>query len=263
VNSKTVAFQRDLHIRGLRSTIRATVQKVKFLINSGASFYIFFCVTICHFNIHYQDAPVERLNFHLKNEQQVIFPDNENIENIVRKEEIKTTKFTEWMEANKKYPAARELTYGDFPTKFVWHESNKMWKERKSKFSIGRLYYTHPSSSERYYLRMLLNTIKGCTSFKEIRIVNGIIYSTFKEACRVLGFLDDDNEWIDCINEATIWASGTQLRLLFTTIICNCEVTDLKKLWESAWQVLSEDMQYRRRIVLNFPTLQLSDSQMK
>jgi hypothetical protein len=51
------------------------------------------------------------------------------------------------------------------------------------------------------------------------------------------------------------------LRLLFTTIICNCEVTDPKKLWKSTWQVLSEDMQYR--IVLNFPTLQLSDSQMK
>jgi hypothetical protein len=43
VNSKTVAFQRDLRIHGLRSTIRATVQKVKFLVNSGASFYFFLC----------------------------------------------------------------------------------------------------------------------------------------------------------------------------------------------------------------------------
>jgi hypothetical protein len=35
------------------------------------------------------------------------------------------------MEANKKYPAARELTYGDFPTKFIWHAQQQMWKERK------------------------------------------------------------------------------------------------------------------------------------
>jgi hypothetical protein len=42
VNSKTVAFRRDLHIRGLRSTIRVMVQKVKFLVNSGASFFFFF-----------------------------------------------------------------------------------------------------------------------------------------------------------------------------------------------------------------------------
>jgi hypothetical protein len=39
VNSKTAAFRRDLRIRGLRSTIGATVQKVKFSINSGASFF--------------------------------------------------------------------------------------------------------------------------------------------------------------------------------------------------------------------------------
>jgi hypothetical protein len=34
-----VTFRWDLRIRGLRLTIRATVQKVKFFINSGASFY--------------------------------------------------------------------------------------------------------------------------------------------------------------------------------------------------------------------------------
>jgi hypothetical protein len=53
------------------------------------------------------------------------------------------------------------------------------------------------------------------------------------------------------------------LRQLFTTIMCHCEVIDPKNLWESTWQVLSKDMQYRRRRILNFPTLQLSASQMK
>jgi hypothetical protein len=65
------------------------------------------------FLIHYQDPSVERVNYHLENEQQVVFPDNSSIENIVRKG-VRQTKFTEWMEANKKYPA-----YGDFSTKFV------------------------------------------------------------------------------------------------------------------------------------------------
>jgi hypothetical protein len=55
---------------------------------------------------------------------------------------------------------------------------------------------------------MLLNTVKGCTSFKDIRTVHGKEYPTFKEACQAFGFLDDDNEWIECINEAPIWASG-------------------------------------------------------
>jgi hypothetical protein len=86
------------------------------------------------------------------------------------------------MEANKKYPAARELTYGDFQPNLCGMMHKKMWKERKAKFSIGRLYYAHPSSGERYYLRMLLNIVKGCTSYKNIRTVNGVEYPTFKEA---------------------------------------------------------------------------------
>ena len=30
--------------------------------------------------------------------------------------------FLQWMEANKEYPEARELTYVEFPQKFVWKE---------------------------------------------------------------------------------------------------------------------------------------------
>jgi hypothetical protein len=217
------------------------------------------CWRLYGFHIHYQDLPVGRLNYHLENEQQVIFPDSAKVANILRKG-VRQTKFIEWMEANKKYIVVRELTYADFPTKFVWNETQKIWKERKSKFPIGRLYYAHPSSGEKYHLRLLLNTVKGCMSYKDIRTVHGVEHATFKESCQALGFLDVDIEWIECINESAVWASGTQLRQLFTTIMCNCEVTDSKKLWESTWKVLSKDMQYRRRRILNFPMLQLSNS---
>jgi hypothetical protein len=110
---------------------------------------------------------------------------------------------------------------------------------------------------------MLLNTVKGCKSFKDIRTVNETLHPTYKDACWALGFLDDDNKWIDCINEAAIWASGTQLRQLFIAILWHCEVTDPKRLWDSTWELLSEDMQYKRRKILNFPTLNLSVSQKK
>jgi hypothetical protein len=61
----------------------------------------------------------------------------------VRKERIQRTKFTEWMEANKRYLTARKLTYRDFPTKFVWKKYEKIWKECKRVFAIGRLYYAY------------------------------------------------------------------------------------------------------------------------
>jgi hypothetical protein len=110
---------------------------------------------------------------------------------------------------------------------------------------------------------MLLNPVKGCMSYKDIRTVRGVEHPTFKEACQTLGFFYDDKEWIDCIKEAAVWVSGTQLRQLFMMILCHCEVTDPKIVWDSTWEVLAEDMQYKRRRFLNFPTLQLSDSQKK
>uniref|UniRef100_A0A0A9DYU4 ATP-dependent DNA helicase n=1 Tax=Arundo donax TaxID=35708 RepID=A0A0A9DYU4_ARUDO len=90
---------------------------------------------------------------------------------------------------------------------------------------------------------MVLNIAKGCTSFEDIRTVNGIMQSSYKSACIALGLLNDDNEWIECIKEASNWASGMQLRQLFVTILCHCEITEPKRLWESNWEALSEDIQ--------------------
>jgi hypothetical protein len=191
------------------------------------------CWRIFQFDLHHRDPQVERLPFHIENEQQVIFPDSTDIEKIVRRPGSTSTKFTEWMEANKIHEVGKELTYAEFPSKFVWKSDSKTWEERKRGFAIGRIYYAHPASGDRYYMRMLLNTKKGCTSFEDIRTVNGVVHPTYKSACQALGFLDDDSEWIECINEASSWGSGTQLRQLFTTILCHCEVTSPKMLWDS------------------------------
>ena len=156
------------------------------------------------------------------------------------------------MEANKIYELGKGLTYAEFPTKFVWKSETKCWQKRKRDYAIGRIYYAHPASGERYHMRMLLNTKKGCASFEDIRTVDGVIHPTYKSACQALGFLDDDTEWIDCINEASSWASGTQLRQLFTTILSHCKFTNPKVLWDSTREALCEDMQYKRRTVLTF-----------
>ena len=201
------------------------------------------CWRIFRFNLHYQEPPVQRLQFHKENEQEVTFPDSTNLEEIIKRPSSGLTMFTEWMEANKKHEDARELTYSEFPTKWVWHKKEKYWARRRSGNKIGRIYNAHAASGERYYLRMLLNTAKGCTSFDDIRTVNGVVHPSYKSACHALGFLNDDNEWIECIKEAPNWASGMQLRQLFTTILCHCEITDPKRVWETNWEALSEDIQ--------------------
>jgi len=146
------------------------------------------CRRIFQFELNYRDQHVERLNFHLENEQQVIFPDSTDVKKILRRKGVKETKFTQWMEANKQHEEARELTYADFPTKWVWKSKEKKWEKRKQGYAIGRIYYAHPTSGERYYLRMLLNTVKGCTSYTQIRIVDGMVLPTFKAACKARAF---------------------------------------------------------------------------
>ncbi len=64
----------------------------------------------------------------------------------------------------------------------------------KRSFAIGRMYYAHSTSSECYYLRMLLNYIKGATFYEHLRTLDGIEHGTFKDACIAMGLLADNNE---------------------------------------------------------------------
>jgi hypothetical protein len=64
----------------------------------------------------------------------------------------------------------------------------------KKGFAIGHMYYAHPTSGEHYYLRMLLNFVKGATSYEHLRRVDGTEHDTFKDACIAMGLLEDDNE---------------------------------------------------------------------
>jgi hypothetical protein len=46
------------------------------------------CWRLFQFDIHYQDPLVERLDFHIENEHQVVFPNSTDIEKIVGKKEF-------------------------------------------------------------------------------------------------------------------------------------------------------------------------------
>jgi hypothetical protein len=79
---------------------------------------------------------------------------------------------------------------------------------RKKGFAIGCMYYAHLTSNECYYLRMLLNCVKGATSYEHLRTVDGIKHNTFKDACIAMGLFADDNEWHQALEEVGLWASG-------------------------------------------------------
>ncbi len=78
----------------------------------------------------------------------------------------------------------------------------------KRGFTIGHMYYAHPTPDERYYLRMLLNCVKGATSYKHLRTLDGTKHDTLKNACIAMDLLEEDNEWHQALEEVSIWALG-------------------------------------------------------
>jgi len=166
------------------------------------------CWRIFSFPIHGRTPVVERLYFHLPNEQSVFFNDEEDMDSLLSKLSVKESMFTSWMQANEIYNEGKNLTYTEFVTKFVYVSKNRCWQPRKQGYTIGRLNWIPPSAGELFYLRMMLAVVKGPCSYKEIRTISGIEYPTFREACFAMGFLHDDTEYIEAIKEASKWGSG-------------------------------------------------------
>ncbi|KAF7827231.1 uncharacterized protein G2W53_018395 [Senna tora] len=228
--------------------------------------YVSACETswrIFAFDIQYRLPGVERLSFHVPNQQPIIFQYGDSLDSIISKPTIHETMFTAWMQANKDYPEARELTYAEFPTKFVFHASEKKWKPRKNGFSIGRLHQVPPTSGELFYARILLNKVRGPTCFEDIRTVGNIVHLTYRDACYALGLLDDDREFIEAIHEASHWGSGQYLRSLFATMLLSNTISRPDIVWEKCWDILSEDARYTQRRDIQFSELQVSDMELR
>ena len=129
----------------------------------------------------------------------------------------------------------------------MFKAKEKEWKPRQEGIAIGRMYTCNPLAGERYYLRLLLTIIPGAQSFEHLRTVDGREYSTFKDACRALGLLQDDREWISCFTEAVNFATGNSLRILFATALLYQEVSDPLALWTMFSESLCDDLQHQLR----------------
>ncbi|KAH9541362.1 hypothetical protein CY35_14G059600 [Sphagnum magellanicum] len=102
-----------------------------------------------YFNCHYVSASEAAWRI-LKFDMHERFPTE-----VATRSAISRMMLTEWFKTNQE------------------SEKLKRWTMRKRGFAIGRMYYAHPTSSERYYLRMLLNCVK----------VDDRVHDTLKDAC--------------------------------------------------------------------------------
>ncbi|CAN6894159.1 unnamed protein product [Brassica oleracea] len=211
------------------------------------------------FHIHKRKPSVEKLIIHLEGEHNITVKSTDNLGRVIRKPGIEKTMFTEWMVLCRRSEFARTLTYVQIPEYFVWNNSAKVWTERKKRKSIGRVVAVHPSAGDRYYLRVLINKIKGPRSYDELKTYNDVKYPDFKSVCHARGYLDNDVEWLECMLEGARTATPYQLRDMFVTFLYNFFVASPKGLWEHSWKSMSEDILHKRQRILGHANLELDD----
>ncbi|RZC16770.1 hypothetical protein D0Y65_009892 [Glycine soja] len=220
------------------------------------------CWRIFSFQIHKRSPIVERLYFHLPGENSVIFEDGDDIDALLSKPTIKESMFTSWLQANAIFQQAKDLTYLQFITKFTYIANKRCWKPRKRGYTIGRLNWVPPSTGEFYYLRMMLVVVKGPTTYEQIRTVNGQLYSTFREACFAMGFLVDDEEYIEALREAYHWGSSQFLRRFFVTMLLSNNIERPNHVWSKTWECLINGILHQQRRIRDIPDLQLETKEL-
>nr|KAJ0204285.1 hypothetical protein LSAT_V11C500249250 [Lactuca sativa] len=173
-------------------------------------------------------SSVVRLSFHLPNRQHIVYGEDDDIDDVLDKSSIAASKFTSWMECMQLIVKHENLHMLNFLQSLFG-----FWKRRKVGKVIGRIHSVSPNLGKAYFLRILLNKVKGPTSFDEIRTVNGETYSSFGDACYAHGLLDDDKEYIDAIKEASHFGSGFYLRFLYATLLMCNSLSKLEAIWEN------------------------------
>ncbi|EJK73532.1 hypothetical protein THAOC_04838, partial [Thalassiosira oceanica] len=201
--------------------------------------------------------PVNRLQMHLQNEQCVFFePGEDDEETLGKMVRSQRTKLTSYFELNKLDAHARTLYYRDIPMHYTWDTKSRKWQRRKNKkiseetglkddgipAAIGRIYSIHPTMVELYSLRLLLNSVKGATSYEDINVYKGVQYDNHQAAAIARGLVKNDEMWIESIREAAETETCIpRLRKLFATILVQCDVGNHRRLYDECKGLLYED----------------------
>ncbi|XP_041016181.1 uncharacterized protein LOC121258704 [Juglans microcarpa x Juglans regia] len=193
------------------------------------------------FIVNEMHPTVYSLHLHLENQHLVTFPAKQSLNNIVNSDFYAKSMLTKIFSTDRVNENSRTLLYKEFPEFFVWSNQHKTWTPRKKQTVIGRIVAANPFEGERYYLRILLNHIRGPLSFGHLKTINGVIAPTFGEAATLHGLSESDTSLEDCLREASLYQIPYSLKILFATILVYCNPTNPRELWEHFEENMSAD----------------------
>ena len=228
---------------------------------------------LLEFSMHLEYPSVYRLPVYLENEQNILYGVDDAPEEVLERAITKNTQLLGWFKVNADADCiaagAHNCFYHDFPKTFVW--AQEKWKSQQCHRAIGHMYSVPPNGGECFYLMLLLTVVKGmlflltissnkpfmyflvATSYQALWTVNGVLCNIFKDACQAGGLLDDDQEWLLCLQEAAGMCTGQGLHNLFVTILLLCNPVHPHQLWKATCVHLCDDLEHR--ICQLFPTI--------
>ncbi|GJZ81677.1 helicase-like protein [Tanacetum coccineum] len=148
---------------------------------------------------------VMSLQVHLPNKQFVTLEEDVVLTNILERERNKRSMLTAFFELNQTDTQARQHLYKDIPQFYTWNKR------------------------ERFYLRVLLQHVKGPTSFDYLYTINDVLYTTFRRVDLERGLIKSDDYIHASLRESSTHKLPDPLIRLFTTLLILCDVEDVRK----------------------------------
>ncbi len=77
------------------------------------------------FDMHEWFPTVNRLQYHLPNQQMVLFDNDNDVHEVATRSAISRTMLTEWFKTNQESVVAQSLMFDQFPQQWVWNRKLK------------------------------------------------------------------------------------------------------------------------------------------
>ncbi|PKA56688.1 ATP-dependent DNA helicase PIF1 [Apostasia shenzhenica] len=184
---------------------------------------------------------VTTLQIHLPHKHAITFQESQDLQKILSFDFYKRTMLTEFFTLNAMDNETKKILYKQLPEYYTWDRQGKFWSKRKKQKVIGRIALANPVEGERYYLRLLLNHVKGPTSFTDLQTYQNIQYKSFQDAAIARGLLDSDNNINECLAEAAILKMSNAFRRLFATLLVFCTPGNPIALLNKYYNELTDD----------------------